>query len=228
MYIYRALASSCGLLCFESALNSHTAQPKAARFKWRARRACRLAGLCALIQRTFGIPRSVSRTVYDPRISRRHDARPLTCAVPVPGAVAPLPTSTSSRHQIRRRRHCRSAQTGAERRRHGCARARSGEVWTAAHCSRSLPSGGTAARCRRRGVCRPRGAHMSPRRCGSRGERLDGGGARTGAVARGWTSGSMRPRALPFHSRARNAGGTSAQNTLSNTWFRFCSIATTF
>ena len=131
------------------------------------------------------------------------------------------------RKKTRRRRHCRGAHTGraAEARLRARSRRRG---WTAAHCSRSLPSGVTAARCRRRGVCRPRGAHMSPRRCGSRGERLDGGDARTGAVARGWTSGSMRPRILPFHSRARNGRGTSAQNTLSNTWFRFCSIATTF
>ena len=55
-----------------------------------------------------------------------------------------LPTSTSSRHQVRRRRH--TAEGRAKRPSGGRTAARALEAargWTAAHCSRSLPSGVT-------------------------------------------------------------------------------------
>ena len=108
-----------------------------------------------------------------------------------------LPTSTLGRHQIRRRRHCRGARTQAERRRHGCARARGGEVGlrrtARAACpadrsevslTRSLPTEGSphvAAALR-----------VAWRTLG-RGRRADGG------LARVWTSSSMISRILPFH-----------------------------
>ena len=106
-----------------------------------------------------------------------------------------LPTSTSSRHQIKYGGGgTAGARKEAERRRHGCARSKRRGL-SAAHCSRSLPSGVTAARCRRRSLPTKGSPDVAARGCApragcawkqnfpgtlGRGRRRGGGGSSSG------------------------------------------------
>ena len=109
-------------------------------------------------------------------------------------------------------------RTQAERRRHGCvhARARSGEDGErhTGHCSRSLPSCVTAARCRRRSLPTKGSPDVAARLRAASRLRVEAELSRdawTRAAARRWRE----------QQRQCLDACTSAQNTRSRSWFRF-------